>query len=333
MPTLFATADQQWSAWEFASGSTSTVLVGEPLIEPHKHSSVALKELVVRADRRHEIFFRIECEVLQRIATPANPVFTASVPRLVAAIEERWTIVIAPVGVRLHTSAITSLFVEELVIYLTEMWKLNLVDLDLRGRNIMMVRAGSGSGWRRSLVLHGGLMLPVFCLLRSQRLDHHDVGHFFKVDFASVVTAGVRMTEYHGTDRFAHPEILRALLDSSATGGASAASSSSAHAARSPTSASSFALQFTPHLSHMLYSAAATVLWLIHLPTVHTEGVRAAGNDWSMLLEAWKKVRAEDLQAAEVLQAAEKGNVDDTLKLLCRMVNAAQTERTRASSL
>lgn len=167
----------------------------------------------------------------------------------------------------------------------------------------------------------------------SQRLDGAGVGHFFKVDFASVVAAGCEMSEYHGTDRFAHPDILAALLDSRKPG-ASASSSSTlaAPAVRSPTSASSFALQFTPQLSHMLYSAAATVLWLVHLPTVHTEAVRAAANDWSQLLTAWKKVRQEDLQAAEVLEAAEAANVDDTRKLLCRMVQAAQAARARSSS-
>ena len=65
MPTLFATPSQQWSAWELASGSTSTVRVGEPLLEPQKNPRVALKELVVREDRRHEKFFHTEVEVLQ----------------------------------------------------------------------------------------------------------------------------------------------------------------------------------------------------------------------------------------------------------------------------
>lgn len=142
MPTLFTTTSQRWSAWELASGSTSTVRVGEPLIEPHRHPTVVLKELVVRPDGRHEKFFRTECEVLQLLAKPEHRIFESFVPRLVAMIEERWTIVVEPVGVRLHTSAITPQFVEEMFVYLTEMWRLKLVDLDLRGRNIMMVRAG-----------------------------------------------------------------------------------------------------------------------------------------------------------------------------------------------
>lgn len=116
------------------------VRVGEPLVEPHKHPNVVLKELVVRADKRHEKFFRVEFEVLQRLSKHTHRQFSMCVPCLVGLIEERWTLVISPVGLRLHTSSITPQFLEEMFVYITEMWKMKLVDLDLRGRNIMMVR-------------------------------------------------------------------------------------------------------------------------------------------------------------------------------------------------
>jgi hypothetical protein len=152
MPTLFVAGDQQWNAWELASGSTSMVRVGEPLMEPHKHPNVVLKELVVRADKRHEKFFRVEREVLQLLSKHTHRQFSWCLPRLIGVIEERWTLVVSPVGLRLHTSSITPTFVEEMFVYITEMWKMKLVDLDLRGRNIMMVctphnRTTESLGW------------------------------------------------------------------------------------------------------------------------------------------------------------------------------------------
>ena len=82
----------------------------------------------------------------------------------------------------------------------------------------------------------------------------------------------------------------------------------------------------------MLYSAAATVLWLIHLSAVHKELIRAAGNDWAQLLEAWSKVRKEDLQAGELLKLAETGKVDESSQLLAKMAAAVQTSRGRPPS-
>ena len=46
------------------------VRVGEPLMEPHKHPNVVLKELVVRADKRHEKFFRVAGKVYSHIMDP-----------------------------------------------------------------------------------------------------------------------------------------------------------------------------------------------------------------------------------------------------------------------
>ena len=152
-----------------------------------------------------------------------------------------------------------------------------------------------------------------------------------KVDLASVVRAGVELGDYHGTDRFAHPSILDALIKFH-DGLASAASSSSASAVQSPTSGSTAALRFTPHASHMLYSAAATVLWLIHMPPAAKELVRGAANNWTRLRDAWRKVRQDDGKVDSVLQAAESGDVDKTLERLLPLVEAAHSARARASS-
>lgn len=79
----------------------------------------------------------------------------------------------------------------------------------------------------------------------------------------------------------------------------------------------------------MLYSATATVLWLIHLPAVHKEVIRTAGNDWAQLLQAWSKVRQEDIQAGELLHMAETGKMDETVQLLAKLAVSVQTSRAR----
>jgi hypothetical protein len=137
----FSLADpaETWHAWELSSGSTSIVSVGEPLIAPDKNPVVAIKVLNTCADKRHEKFFSSEKAMLEALNEHAQ--FKNCVPKLIAAVESRWALLMTPVGVRLHASAITPAFVQEIFKYIDDMWKIKLVDLDLRGRNIMMVGA------------------------------------------------------------------------------------------------------------------------------------------------------------------------------------------------
>lgn len=129
----------QWSAWESTSGSTSIVRIGEPLVDPGQNPRVILKELTVRDDGRHVKFFETEVTALRKLAQ--NPRLRPYVPQLITSIPRSWTLVLAPVAARLHVSAVTVGFLHELWTYVKELTEMNLVDLDLRGRNIMMVSA------------------------------------------------------------------------------------------------------------------------------------------------------------------------------------------------
>lgn len=133
--------------------------------------------------------------------------------------------------------------------------------------------------------------------------------------------------EFHGTDRFAHPEILEILCASVAPAALVAVPSS-------PTSACAVALPrlLKPHRAHMLYSAAASLLWLVHLQPVNTAAVRSAGNDCAKLLQAWTAVRAADHHARTVLEAAQNGDAQAAFDKLADLVRNAEQQRQRAPS-
>jgi len=127
-----------------------------------------------------------------------------------------------------------------------------------------------------------------------------DSKRLLKVDLASVYPIGVRIP-YHGTDRFAHPDILKSILSSSR---ASSVGNSSSLA--SPVSQP---VLIAPAFVHSLHSLTATCLYWRGLTAARRVAVKAAGRDCQELFDVWKKIAEEDKFVSQAFHLAHTADV------------------------
>jgi hypothetical protein len=108
--------------------------------------------------------------------------------------------------------------------------------------------------------------------------------NLLKVDVASVYRIGTPIP-YHGTERFAHPNILRHLMQvqqfldgsSSSSGGVTLSIPCIA-----------------PCFSHSLHSLAATCVYWRGLTAARRLSLKLAGRDYKQLLKTWNTISEED---------------------------------------
>lgn len=115
-----------------------------------------------------------------------------------------------------------------------------------------------------------------------------------KVDLASVYPLG-KPIPYHGTERFAHPDILKQIIASKS--GSSSGSSSAASPVSLP-------ITIAPAFCHSLHSLTATCLYWRGLTAARRLALKSAGRDSTQLLEAWAKIEGEDVFVHQAFQLA-----------------------------